>query len=399
VTERADVVVVGGGPCGSFSALTAAKLGAGVVVCEEHGEVGVPSHCAGLVSLRGLRRLGLNLPREVVENEIKGAVFFSPFGREFRVDFASPVTCVINRALFDGFLAGLAEDAGVRYRLRTRADSFVFDKGFISGVSVKREVLKSSVVIDSEGCSSVLLKKAGLPTLDRSMVVQGVEGEVDKVENVSHDTVEVYFGQKYAPGLFAWIIPRPDGSAKVGLATKTGNPKAYLQGFVAHNPRAKEKLRRSRFVNVSYHPITLGGPSAITYHNGLIIVGDAASQVKPTTGGGVVMGLTCAKIAGETAYQAILNDDVSENFLSRYQQRWQKTISFDMAVMRQIRLMLNRLSDEELDKLIGLCSELHLDEALQRVRDIDFQGRALLPIFRSPNLWIVAFYFFLASIM
>jgi len=398
VTERADVVVVGGGPCGSFSALTAAKLGAGVVVCEEHGEVGVPSHCAGLVSLRGLRRLGLNLPREVVENEIKGAVFFSPFGREFRVDFASPVTCVINRALFDGFLAGLAEDAGVRYRLRTRADSFVFDKGFISGVSVKREVLKSSVVIDSEGCSSVLLKKAGLPTLDRSMVVQGVEGEVDKVENVSHDTVEVYFGQKYAPGLFAWIIPRPDGSAKVGLATKTGNPKAYLQGFVAHNPRAKEKLRRSRFVNVSYHPITLGGPTAKTYFNGLLVVGDAASQVKPTTGGGVVMGLTCAKMAAETACEAIRHGDYSEGFLSEYQRRWQKAIGFDMAFMRQIRLMLDRLPDRRLDKIIALCTQLHLDRDLKRVRDIDFQGRGIMPIFKSPAAWTVGLYSILSSL-
>jgi len=399
VTKKADVIVVGGGPCGSFSALTAAKLGADVIVCEEHNQIGVPSHCPGHVSLSGLKRLGLNLPQEVVENEIKGVVFYSPSGYEFRVKFASPVICVLNRALFDKFLANLAEEAGVRYRLRTRADSFVFDEGCVRGVSVQGEVLESSVVIDSEGCSSILLKKAGLPTLDKSMVVKGVEGEVDKVEDVNQDTVEVYFGQKYAPGLFAWIIPRPDGSAKVGLATKTGNPKTCLQSFVNHNPKAREKLRRSRFVSVSYHPLTLGGPLAKTYHNGLLVLGDAASQVKPTTGGGVVMGLTCAKIAGETAYQAVKRGDFSESFLSRYQQRWQKAIGFDMSVMRQIRLMLNRLSDEELDKLIRLCSGLHVDETLQRVKDIDFQGKALLPIFKSPKLWIAAFYFFLASIM
>jgi len=399
VTQKADVIVVGGGPCGSFSALTAARLGVDVLVCEEHGEIGVPSHCPGYVSLSGLKRLRLNLPYEVVENEIKGAVFYSPSGHEFRVKFASPVTCVLNRALFDQFLANLAEENGVRYRLRTRADSLVFDKSCVRGVSVKGEVLESNVVIDSEGCSSILLKKAGLPTLDKSMVAKGVEGEVDKVKDVNQDTVEVYFGQKYAPGLFAWIIPRPDGSAKVGLATKTGNPKTCLQSFVSHNPKAREKLRRSKFESVSYHPLTLGGPLAKTYHNGLLVVGDAASQVKPTTGGGVVMGLTCAKIAGETAYQALKHGDFSENFLSRYQQRWQKAIGFDMAFMRQARQMLNRLPDDKLDKIIDLCSQWRLDETLQRVRDIDFQGKALLPILKSPNLWIVAFYFFLASIM
>lgn len=397
--RKADVIVVGGGPCGSFSAFTAARLGADVVVLEEHREIGVPSHCAGHVSLRGLQRLGLRLPQEVVENQIKGAVFYSPSGCEFKVSFASPVTCVLDRALFDKYLAELAEEAGVRYSLGARVDSLVWDAGFVKGVSVKGDLFESHVVIDSEGCSSVLLKKAGLDTLDKSMVVNGVEGIADRVKNVNQDTVEVYLGRKYASGLFAWIIPRRDGSAKVGLATKLGNPRKCLEYFVNHNPAAKEKLKLSRMGNISYHPIPLGGPIAKTYYNGLLVVGDAASQVKPTTGGGVVMGLNCAKIAGETAYQAVHNGDFSENFLSLYQQRWRRAIGFDMAVMRQIRLMLNRLSDDKLDKIISLCSDLHVEEVLQNVRDIDFQGKALLPILKSPSVCLVTVYSFLASIV
>jgi len=398
VTQKADVIVVGGGPCGSFSALAAARLGADVIVCEEHKEIGVPSHCAGHVSLSGLKRLGLNLPREVVENEIKGAVFYSPSGHEFKVKFASPVTCVLNRVLFDKFLARLADEAGVRYQLGTRVESLFLDAGQVKGVSVKGELIESNVVIDCEGCSSTLLKKAGSPILDKSMVVKGVEAEVDRVEDVKHDMVEVYFGQKYAPGLFAWIIPRPDGSAKVGLATKTGNPKTYLQNFVSHNPKAGDKLRHSKFVSVSYHSLTLGGPLAKTYHDGLLIVGDAASQVKPTTGGGVIMGLNCAKIAGETASEAIKHGDSSASFLSRYQRRWQKVIGFDMAVMRQMRLMLNRLPDRRLDKIIVLCSQLGLNEDLRHVRDVDFQGKGIMPILKSPAAWTVAIYSILLSL-
>jgi len=399
VNKKADIIVVGGGPCGSFAAQTAAKKGADVVVFEEHKEIGVPNHCPGHVSLKGLQRLGLTLPRDVVENEIKGVVFYSPSGCEFRVRFASPVICVLDRILFDKHLASLAEEAGVRYHLKVRVDSLVKKNGFVRGVSVKGANQESNIVIDSEGCSSILLKKAGLPTLDKSMVVNGVESIVDKATDMDQDTVEVYLGQKYAHGFFVWMIPRPDGSAKVGLSTKTGNPRKCLEHFVSHHPKAKEKLKHSNFVNISYHPLTLGGPIAKTYYNGLLIIGDAASQVKPTTGGGVVMGLTCAKIAGETASQAIQHSDCSENFLYLYQQRWKKVIGFDMTVMRQIRLLLNRLSDHELDRLINLCSELRMDETLRRVKDIDFQGKALLPILKSPNAWIVAFYSFLASIM
>ena len=396
--QKASVIVVGGGPCGSFSAFTTAKLGVDVTVCEEHREIGAPSHCPSHVSLGGLKQLRLKLPKEIVENKIRGAVFYSPSGYEFQVKFAHPVTCVLNRALFDKFLANLAEEAGAKFRLGTRVESLLLDSGHVTGVSVKGENLKSNLVIDCEGCSSVLLKKAGLPVLERSMVVQGVEAEVDKIADVENDTVEVYLGDKYAPCFYAWIIPRPDGSAKVGLATKTGNPAKYLQRFMGQNPKARSKLQRSKIVKVSYHPLTLGGPLAKTYHDGLLVVGDAASQVKPTTGGGIIMGLNCAKIAGTTAQEAIEQGDTSATFLSRYQDRWQRVIGFDMTVMRQMRLMLNRLSDRKLDRIVALSSQLGLDEDLKHVGEIDFQGKGIVPLVRSPAAWIIAFYAILSSL-
>jgi len=339
VSSKTDVVVVGAGPSGLFSALTAAKMGAEVVVCEEHEEVGLPSHCPGHISVGGLKRLGLRLPAKVVENEIRGAVFYSPSGHEFRVKLASPVTYVVDRAMFDKHLAQMAEKAGVKFLLGTMVESLTWDKGFVSGVSLKGgEKLASKIVIDAEGCASTILKQIGLQTFDKSLVVNAVNCEADDIDNVEDDTVEVYLGQRYAPGLFAWIIPRRNDSAKVGLATRVGNSREYLEHFLNANPVARKKLMHGTVKNLSYHLIPLGGPISKTYRNGFLAVGDAASQVKPTTGGGVIMGLTCAKIAGETAYQALQQNDFSEGFLSRYQQRWQKTIGFDMAVMRQIRL-------------------------------------------------------------
>ncbi|MFB0567962.1 MAG: NAD(P)/FAD-dependent oxidoreductase, partial [Candidatus Bathyarchaeia archaeon] len=110
-----DAVVVGGGPCGSLAAWTLAKLGADVAVFEEHREIGLPSHCAGHVSIKGLKRLGLHLPQRIFENKIYGAVFYSPSGLEFRVKRSSPVTCVLNRELLDKHLAELAMKAGAQY--------------------------------------------------------------------------------------------------------------------------------------------------------------------------------------------------------------------------------------------------------------------------------------------
>lgn len=392
MNRKADILVIGAGPCGSFSALTAARLGAEVLVCEEHKEIGLPAHCAGHISISGLKRLGISLSNKVLENKIKGAIFYSPSGREFRVKMASPVTMVFNRELFDKYLAALAERSGARYMLGMRVKSLLSEARSPMEVSVNNSTLKSNMVIDAEGCSSILLKRAKLQTLDNSKVVNAIQAEVDNVADVDIDMVEVYLGQNYAPGLFAWIIPRRDGSAKVGLATSMGDPRDYLKNLFERNPIAREKLRGSKVQNLSYHSIPLGGPIGKTYYDRLLVVGDAASQVKPTTGGGVVMGLTCAKIAGETAHQAVQSNDFSEIFLARYQHRWRKTVGFDMAVMRQMRSMLNRMSDTALDKVVGLCSRLHLGGELQRVRDIDHQGRGVMPLFKNPAAWAIALY-------
>lgn len=403
MNERTEVVVVGGGPCGSFSALTAAKLGAEVVLCEEHGEIGVPQSCTGHVSIGGLERLKLHLPEKVVENRISGASFYSPFGKEFMIRCASPVTLVVNRELFDKYLSELAMRTGVQYLLQSRVESFFLESGFVKGVVLRRrgvkEGLSSDIVIDAEGCSSVLLKKAGLKPLDRSMIVQGVQAEVDRVDDVSRDMVEVYLGRKYAPGFFAWIVPRRDASAKVGLATRTGDPREYLHRFMREHPVASRKLREGKVTSVSVHPIPLGGAIPQTYSSGLLIVGDAASQVKPTTGGGIVSGLLCSKIAGEAAYESLRNGDFSEAFLSRYQFRWRELIGFDLDVMLIMRKVLNRLPDEKIDKLISLCTKLGMDQILQKAGDLDFEGRSLFRMARYPTTLIIAFYSLLSSLL
>jgi digeranylgeranylglycerophospholipid reductase len=398
VKKKSDIVVVGGGPCGSYSAYTAAKLGAEVMVCEEHEEIGAPKHCAGHLNISSLKRLGVRIPRGAVENEIRGAVFHSPSGKDFVLRCCAPVTYVVNRELFDKHLFDLAVKSGVQYRLKSKVRSLLFDSGSVTGVALKGkggkgERLEANVVIDAEGCSSKLLKKTGLHGLKGSMMVRGIQAEVDAVEDVDEDMVEVYLGKKIAPGFFAWIIPRKDGSAKVGLATESGDPHQYLRRFMEKHPVASQKLRKSRVTALSLHPIPLAGPIPKTYSDGFLVVGDAASQVKPTTGGGVIFGLTCSRIAGEVAYEAMKRQDFSEAFLSRYQSRWKRLVGFDLAAMLRMRRMINSLSDSRIDGMIDLCRKLGIDSVLEKVGDLDFQGRTLIPMIKYPGTLAVISYF------
>lgn len=396
-----DAIIVGGGPCGSFSALTLARKGAKVIVCEEHRKIGVPKHCAGHISINGLKRLGMQLPPEIIENEIEGAIFYSPSGKKFEIRAPSPITYVINREMFDRHLSNLAVNLGARILLGSKVKSFHNDSSTVNKVTLEdggvQRNLTAKIVVDAEGCQSRLLKSTGLPTLDHSMLVKGIQAEVDRVDDVDQSMVEVYLGREYAPGFFAWIIPRKNGSAKVGLATNTGNPREYLERFSSNHPVASRKLRKSSISSLSLHPISLGGPIPKTFSTGLLVVGDAASQVKPTTGGGLIIGLSCSKIAGEVAAEALASRDFSEAFLSRYQFRWSKLMGFDLKIMRRTRKLLNRLSDEELDKIVILSKRLGLDIILEETGDLDFQGRSLLNMVRHPKALAIMLYFIFVS--
>ncbi len=396
--ERSDVIVIGAGPSGSFAALTAAKAGLTVRVCEEHDAIGVPSHCSGHVGIESFRKLGLELPKEIVENEIRGAVFYPPDGREFTVRRREPVTWVMRRARFDQWLADSATKMGAQYLLGTRVRDLIIEDGQVRGVKIDGgRRLGSKLVIDAEGCSTSVSRRSPMDATE-FRVFNSAQVEVDRVRDVDVDRVEVYISQEYAPGFFAWIIPRRDGSAKVGLATRTGNPRRYLERFMGGHGVASKKLSKSKVISSSFHPIPFGGGASRTYDSGFLLVGDAASQVKSTTGGGIVLGMICGKIAAEVAAQAIGLGNFSKKFLSRYQSGWRRALGFDLRMMREVRRLLMGMDDHQVNRIFDLARRTGLDEVINEKGDIDFQGRMLTDMARSPRALVTIGYLALLTL-
>lgn len=396
-----DAIIIGGGPVGSYAALNLAKLGVKVTVFEEHPEIGLPSHCAGHLSIRSLSNMGLYpLPNGIVENTFSTANFYSSAGTKFSLHLSRPVTAAVNRARFDKYLARQAEAAGARFVLNACVQSLIMADGFVKGVNIQRnggkeEQVYSKITLDAEGVSSRLLRQVGLTALKPEGLVYAVEAEVENVQDVERDAVEVYFGKAYAPGFYGWLIPKLDGTAKVGLATNKGNPQKFLRELMSKHPVASKQLGKAKITQIGYHAISLGGPIGRAYSNGFLAVGDCASQVKPTTGGGVIFGLTCAKTAAETASEALQRGDVSSDFLRVYQKRCSDLLGFDFSVMLRLRRFLDSLSDVKVDEVLRFCGKLGVDKALSDVDEIDFQGKLMLKVLGKPSMLAAMAYFVL----
>ena len=389
LTQSVDVAVVGCGVSGASSALAAAKDGVSVAIFEEHPKIGYPSHCSGHIGIESFKQYGLSIPSSLIENEIKGAILNAPSGDRVVLHRSAPVTWVINRAKFDQYLASLAIKNGAILNLNSRVDG-IGRSDHTMKLRMRDGDVSCRMVIDAGGCGAPISRLMNTFRQDVRKFVNSAQVYVENIADIDPDFVELYFGQHFAPGFFGWIIPRRDGSAKVGLAAAArSNIRGCLERFLKKHPVVSLKLKNARYVTApNFHPIPINGAIGRTYSDGILTVGDAASQVKPTTGGGIIFGLACGKLAGQTAARAIQSGDTSSSFLKGYEDSWRRLLDFDLKAMSLLRRLIYGMPDRHLNRIFGMVKEFRTDEVLSRASDIDFQGRILLSLARDPRLLI-----------
>lgn len=373
--EETDILVVGGGPAGLIASCEAAKSGAEVILCEEDTKIGQPCHCAGLLSISGMNRIGVPTQGPYILNNVKGARFFSPSGFSFTIEKSKPIACIVNRSLFDKFLAQKANEAGARINLDFKVQDIIRKKSSII-IRNRRKELTGKIVIDAEGVTSRTLKAVGLKPLEGRCLLPGLQVDLDNI-SVDPDYVEVHVGKKIAPNFFAWVIPLSERSARVGLGCKEMNPRDCLNTLI--KARFGKKLNS---LGAKYRGgvIVTCGPIKRTFDDHFLVVGDAAGHVKPTTGGGVIFGGICAQIAGEVSAEAVEKNQVTADFLCRYEEKWKKKLGKEFRIGLLARRILNNLTDEVADKIFKIILEEDLYKILSAEGDMDFQRSILLKI-------------------
>ena len=203
-----------------------------------------------------------------------------------------------------------------------------------------------------------------------------VNGAQAEVETLGIDEVEVYFGREIAPGFFGWLVPTSPRTARVGLLSRN-SPGLYLRKLLT-SLLAQSKIVSSE-AKLSYGGIPLK-PLARTCSERLIVVGDAAGQVKPTSGGGIYYGLLCADIAANVLHQALEDDDLSAKSLAKYERGWRRRLGRELKIGYWARRLFERLSDKQIDRIFDIVKANGIDEALLKAKDLsfDWHSKAIL---------------------
>ena len=370
-----DVVVVGAGPAGAIAAKYAALNGAKTLLIEEHASIGSPVQCTGLISTKALRECEIGEGKFIL-SKIRGAFVYAPNGEEACIRGKDIKAYVIDRKIFDRALVELAVDNGVDILMKTR---FIgMDDGKISVISSgEKKEISGKIIIGADGIQSSVGRAAGLPRCEKFL--SGIQFEAPYIPK-DPEYVEIFTGNEIAPGFFGWAVPF-SGMARIGLARNPGLPARYYLEKLLNHPIVASRYKGSRTEHV-VGGIPLGPPRK-TVSDRVMLTGDAAGQVKPTSGGGIYMGAICAKIAGKVAARA----SKKECTLSEYEKKWRSAIGKELEIGMRIHKSIGKLSDENLNEFITFLNKPEIRELITEHGDMDHPSVLLQKLMKTGNKW------------
>jgi len=360
-----DVAIIGGGPTGSRLAYKLALMGHRVIIIEHKESLGELVCCTGIISQECVDAFLID--DSVIFRQVNSARIFSPSGSELKLWRKKPQACIVDRPAFNMALARLAQDKGVEYVLNNPARNIEVysDRVRIEAGSEERglNLFEARAAVIATGFNSKLTEKCGLGRFGD--FVMGAQAEV---EATGANEVEVYLGREVSSAFFGWLVPTSKDRALVGLLSRH-QPGIYLRKLIS-SLYTQGKIT-SMDADLSYGGVPLK-PLKKTYSDRLIVVGTAAGQVKPITGGGVYYGLLCADIAADNLHRALISNALSAKSLAGYQRRWKRKLGHELKLGYLARKIYELMNDKQVDRIFDVIKSNGIDEALLKADDLSF---------------------------
>ncbi|MFO7618725.1 MAG: NAD(P)/FAD-dependent oxidoreductase [Thermoplasmata archaeon] len=364
-----DVVVVGAGPGGSTAARFAAMGGAKTLLIEKRQEIGTHVRCGEGLARELLKQAEIPVDRKWIAAEMDGARIISPGGKTFEVDEAragNEVGYVIERDMFDRALAALAGQAGAQIEVKTSATGIIKENGKIVGLKLiqkgEPKEVRCKIIIGADGYESQVGRWAGIDTnLALSDIMTCVQYRLTNIK-IDPKYTEFYAGSD-APGGYIWVFPKNNNTANVGIGMGAhmvkhgGQPKECLDRWIAKQPGMKNAVQ----LDMVAGGCSINAPLDSVVCDNMMLVGDAARMIDPMTGGGIAHACISGREAGKVAAEAIKIGDCSKEFFQKYEKAWRAEIEEKLFRNWMAKEKCVTLSDETFDKLIGLLTEVGMN--------------------------------------
>ena len=362
-----DVLVIGAGPAGSAAARHAALGGADVILIDKKSEIGTPKRCAEGIYDHGLKWLGIEPDPQWAVQRINGGTIISPDKTRLTLDetILPEKGYIVERKVFDKYMAMDAARAGAQIMVKTLAKSILKDDSDGSSIIVDCEQMgeiieiKAKIVIAADGPESKVAKAFGINSTTKLQdMMAGVQYEMVGVNCERMDLIELHLGA-FANGGYAWVFPKGEDIANVGIGIP-GNSKRpaieYLNEFIESYPPLNDA--KAVELNVGGDPI--GGMIDQIYDDNLLVCGDAAGQVDPITGGGIILGMLGGMTAGKVAAKAIIDKDYSKERLEEYHIKYDEITQGAIPKLKVAHEVYRSLDDKDLNQIIHAFAELDL---------------------------------------
>lgn len=381
---KVDVLVIGLGPAGSSLINDLVKFEnkeLTVLAIDKRDRPGYPVQCgefmpspeemAGLMPDVPNAENFFTFDKKYISTRTNRITFCSPRGKKIQTPFEG---YTLHRGLWNDDLILSAEKSGVEVWRSSKAVKKEDKKIWISKGNSTPEPIQAQVIVGADGVRSRVARWTGLAewrTPEHYVYVK--QHVMSKIQSEDYDpsNILMYFGEKYAPGAYAWIIPKNKSSANVGVGLRIPMRKEgitvskSLDNLVSIHPDASQILKNATIDSTIGGLVPVGLPfrKTVDENSRTLILGDAASQIVSSVGGGI----PTAMVAGNVAAKAINQHFTKNHPLENYELEWRKAMmsmflrSYKLRKLfdkissgsdSRVQWYLNRLKSSDVDKVV-----------------------------------------------
>ena len=376
-----DVTIIGAGPIGSTLAYELAKEDINVCLIDKKKVIGLPLQCAGIINKRVL---DVNqFPDELILNKAKGAVLHSK-NHSLTVSKEEDQAIIIDRVALDQFIYNRAIENGVDSYFSSKVLAIDDLEGKVSFKNESAEKsIKSKIIVGADGPLSIVSSAFGndFDYYCASQYLVKIEED-----NNQMSFVDLYAYGDLFPG-FIWQIPVSKNIFRIGLFSNYDYKRQneILDDFLENDFNYDDYEIIEKYKG----KIPIYKKENKLFKNKALIIGDAASQVKPTTGGGLLIGFEAVGMAKKAIVNALNSEDfnslnlekethddkeILENCLKSYQDDFEERFIKEFSYQFKVQKTLCTLSDDDLDYFFEKLKEKEADKLISEYGDMDNQS-------------------------